>query len=78
MPALGLMSASQTGTRTSAADPVHLIALDVPTGSGDTFVSRTHCRRLFVAECDGSWDAPLRRACRAVDIVLVQERVWMV
>ncbi|SBS79303.1 Putative helicase (fragment) [uncultured Mycobacterium sp.] len=40
MPALGLMSTSQNGKRSSASDPLHLIALDVPTGTGDTFIAR--------------------------------------
>lgn len=40
IPALGLMSTQQTGKRTSAAEPLYLVALDTPTGSGDTFVVR--------------------------------------
>jgi ATP-dependent helicase YprA (DUF1998 family) len=40
VPALGLMSTSQTGKRSTTADPLHLVALDAPTGSGDTFLWR--------------------------------------
>ena len=40
LPALGLMSTKDSGKRSDATEPLHLIALDTPTGSGDTFVWR--------------------------------------
>ena len=40
VPALGLMSTSQSGKRSTSTDPLHLVALDAPTGSGDTFLWR--------------------------------------
>lgn len=40
IPALGLMSTQQSGKRTNSDGPLHLIALEAPTGEGDTFIAR--------------------------------------